>query len=132
MKVKRGKLLTVMLIIFAIGYLTDIYKHITKNDFLSIGGKMALFEVSPITVFMIISVLGFIGVVGLWLRKKWAAYLAIGVLIASLLELTFPIYYLIIQYSKGNMLTGAFVTMNVVINLLFFFAIYRKWKYFTF
>jgi hypothetical protein len=120
MKKGRGKFLTIMLVLSAIGLLQSLY-YLVNTDLIqqSYGVVPEWFQLY--SVFGI--VFGMIMITGLWMMKKWGVYLlAVSVVLSFVMQLFFmrPLAYQEVVY-----------IMSIASAGIWFWAINRKWKYFT-
>lgn len=116
----RGKFLTLMLIFAAFGSLISLYQLTNTNALQQTYGPIP----SWFTAYAILgSLAGVAVIIGIWMWKKWAVYLlAFSTAVTFLMQLFVlkPVQY------------GEFVYyMTIVSAGLWFWAIYRKWKYFS-
>jgi hypothetical protein len=120
MKKDRGKFLTIMIVLSAIGLLQSLY-YLVNTDLIqqSYGVVPEWFQLY--SVFGIL--FGSIMLIGLWMLKKWGVYLlTVSVVLSFVMQLFFlrPQTYQEIVYILSIISAG-----------IWFWAINRKWKNFT-
>lgn len=130
----RGKLLTTLLIIWAAWTLYNIFNSVPQLIF----GNYPLWQL----IWLILESIAFLlSLWGVWIWKKWGAYLFITSL------LFFTVFSTIYRFTTGNAQilepnepsTIIYQVIGLIIGIalmvgsmtLYLWAIYRKWKYFT-
>ena len=116
---KRGKFLTVLVILGVIGLIQIPYYLVNTSTLSMIYGNVP-------TWYPLFAVFGLVWgaatFVGIWLMKKWAVYMLIFSTI-----LTFLIQLVVLKPIPNP---GMVYAMTMISAGIWFWAIYRKWKVF--
>lgn len=131
MKKDRGILLTLVIIILALGTIINIYYTINPDTIKQTPGLTNPIQTGPLE--QLISIIGLIiggaSVIGLWMWKKWAAYLyGIGFII-SIFTLAYTQKMALTD--TGRQQFGLYAYLFPIIEGAFIlWVIRRKWQYF--
>lgn len=118
---KRGIFLTLLLVFALYGDVRALITLTDTNSIQQVYGSIPAWYYSY-AIFGL--VLGVVNIVGVWMWKKWAIYsIAASSVIAVLMELFVlkPVQPIVGQIA---------VVLTIISAGLWFWAIYRKWKYF--
>lgn len=117
----RGKFLTIMIVLAAFGAVTSLNTIVNSDSVAMAYGNVPSWFTGYAMVSMAISVAT---VIGLWMMKRWAAYLLAA---STIIGLITPIFILKpLDPNVGNIA----VVMASFGAGLWFWAIYRKWNEF--
>lgn len=122
---KRGKFLTVMIVLAAMGVPLALYYYVVSPDLLNQSLSQS-YETIPnwypvyLTASLLVSA---ISLIGLWLWKKWAV-----ILFFVSAAIAFIVQSFILKPIQTTEITYA---INIISTGLWVWAVHRKWKYFT-
>jgi len=119
MEKDRGKFLTVMCAIGSIGAIQSLYGVIDPDIFTDVYNIIPIWF--PVYV-LGIAVADLSAIVGILMLKKWAVYLLFAQMGVGVL-----VEYLILKPVEIHLLVIISASVSAA---LWFWAIYRKWKYF--
>ena len=126
MKKDRGKFLTIMLVLVSLTPLVGLVGILLPGSGLRAGGITVSNPPDWYPTYSIITVvLGLAFIIGLWMWKKWGVYLAIAYSLISL-----GAGFAFNQSSHGPTVNLINQVSPLVSYALFYWAVYRKWKYF--
>lgn len=116
----RGKFLTIMVILAAFGYLQSLYSFANTNVVQQTYGTVP----NWFPIYTVLGLLvGVVTIAGIWMWRKWAVYL-----LAASTTITFLMQLFVLKPIQA----GQFAYyMTIVSAGLWFWAIYRKWKFFA-
>lgn len=119
----RGNFLTILIVLTAIGLITNIPKTLSPTDIQKVLGSVPSWY-TPLNLTTL--VLQGVALVGIWTWKKWAIY----TLLLSYVLTTIN-GFLIMQSVAGGQTAFIFVLVITVISAgLWFWALSRKWHLF--
>lgn len=120
MKAERGKFLTIMIVLGALGLLQALYYYMNTDMVQQTLGVVPSWYPMYLLVGVAVQAAG---LYGLWIWKKWGAYAIfawIAITLAAQLTVIKPVQYGEFAYISTALMGG-----------LWFWAIHRKWKYFV-
>lgn len=131
MQKDRGKLLTLVLAVMAIGLVMNIYTNINPETVKTVPGMT-----NPIQVGFWQQILGIISTVigagtliGLWMWKKWAVYLYILGFIISLFTLAYTQRIVFTETARQEIGMATYL-FPIALGAFILWVIRRKWQYF--
>ncbi len=115
----RGAFLTVLIVISALSGLLSLVSSLGGNAaFMALGISLPAWY--PIYLFLL-NIASFVALYGVWMLKKWGVYVLATTFVLTLLNT------MVFFSSQGFSLQLGLV----IIDGLWFWAIYRKWSVFT-
>jgi hypothetical protein len=120
-KKERGVLLTILLVLGAIGILASLFTIFNTSLLLQTYGTLPNWYIP----YMIAGfALGVVNLFGVWKWKKWVIY---TLAVSSLVGIIMQVFFL----KPVNTTTGPMPIIHSLLSTgLWFFAIYRKWRFF--
>jgi len=117
----RGYLLTIMIILLGLLTVTSIFSYFDGSYILSAQNTHKIVPSWFNIYFLITFTVNLVALAGIWFWQKWAFYLDISTLF---------IFICIEIYILGILNPISMLILLGTVNLLFYWAIYTKWKYF--
>ncbi len=118
----RGVFLTIMLAINALNAVFGLLSAIVPGTLDAVMGSVPLWYQAFVLIELVVLV---VALVGIWFWKRWAAVLGLATPILSL------VVAIVVIVSTGRNDIVETVAASIIQNVLWYWAIFRKWSLFT-